>query len=105
MGPGGGIPLAAKLEVLRRRAAGESWAQIGEAVAFSSTSIGVIVQEAGGVPPRREGRSELELSLAEREEIMICLAVDREVSLQSIADRLGRSWSTILSGGASQRGA
>ena len=94
-GPGGGIPLAAKLEVLRRRAAGESWVQIGEAVGISSASIGVIVQEAGGVPPRREGRSELELSLAEREEIMICLAVDREVSLQLIADRLGRSRSTI----------
>jgi transposase, IS30 family len=94
-GRGYGIPLVAKLEVLRRRSAGESWAQISEAVGVGSSSIGVIVQQAGGMPPRRTGRPQGQLSLAEREEIMIALAADRGVSFQVIADTLGKDRSTI----------
>jgi transposase, IS30 family len=94
-GRGYGIPLVAKLEVLRRRSAGESWAQISEAVGVGSSSIGVIVQEAGGMLPRREGRSERHLSLGEREEIMVALAADPQVSVGVIARRVGRPRSTI----------
>jgi IS30 family transposase len=94
-GRGYGIPLAAKLDVLRRRSAGESWAKIGAAVGISSASIGVIVQEAGGMPPRRTGRPQGQLSLAEREEVMIALTADPDVSFEVIADTLGKHRSTI----------
>ena len=102
-GRGGGIPLAAKVEVLRRRAAGETWAGIGAAVGISSASIGVIVQEAGGMRPRGTGCRDGQLTLEDRVEINAALAADRKVSLAAIGARLDKHRSTIWAGGDDQR--
>jgi IS30 family transposase len=71
---------------------GQSFRSVGRDMDRAGKSVGRVVNERGGVPPRWV-RSEHRLSLAEREEISRGLAEDS--SLRSIAAGLGRSPSTI----------
>jgi IS30 family transposase len=71
---------------------GQSFRSIGRDMDRDGVSVGRVVNERGGVPPRWV-RSERRLSLAEREGISRGLAED--ASLRAIAAELGRCPSTI----------
>lgn len=78
----------------RARASGATLREAAQAAGVSRTAGHYWLKESGGVRPRpRTPRSELRLSLAEREEISRGLV--KKESLTSIAARLGRSVSTI----------
>ena len=80
-------------EILRRVLAGERMADVAMALGRARSTVIAVVFEAGGVPPRRGRRSELRLSLGEREEISRGLVAGR--SLRAIAAGLGRAPSTV----------
>ena len=92
-GRGGGVPLQVRADIGRRLRAGESRREVGVALSLSERSVGRIVNDAGGMPPRWKDRSPLRLSLADREEISRGLRADE--SLRCLAARLGRHPSTV----------
>jgi IS30 family transposase len=71
---------------------GKSFRAVGRELGRDGVSVGRVVNERGGVPPRWV-RSEWRLSLSEREEISRGLVAG--VSLRAIAAGLGRAPSTI----------
>ncbi len=82
-----------RLEICRRVAAGETFAEAAAAVGCSIPSVARLMARTGGMRPRVKPRSPLRLSLAEREEISRGLLVGR--SMRAIALLLGRSPSTV----------
>ncbi len=80
-------------EILRRVLVGERTAEVAVAMGRSRSTIDAVVFDAGGIPPRRARRSELRLSLGEREEISRGLVAG--LSLRAIAAGLGRAPSTV----------
>ena len=81
------------LEMRRRIAAGEGVTAVGRALGRDRHTVGRVLQDAGGLPPRVKPRSPLRLSPREREEISRGLRAGE--SLRAIARRLGRSPSTV----------
>jgi IS30 family transposase len=84
---------AQKAEMWDRWQRGESMNAIGRVFDRHSTSIFGLLAPSGGIRPPPRQRSRLALTVAEREEISRGLA--RDLSLRTIATRLGRSPSTI----------
>ena len=84
---------AQKAEMWDRWQRGESMNAIGRVFDRHSTSIFGLLAPSGGIRPPPRQRSRLALTVAEREEISRGLASD--LSLRTIAARLGRSPSTI----------
>ena len=72
---------------------GESLQQIAQLFDRNHSSVNRILAETGGIRPAQRCRSQIALSLAEREEISRCLVAGQ--SIRSIASQLGRSPSTI----------
>ena len=72
---------------------GESMNAIGRLFDRSHSSIHGILSKMGGLPPTARKRSELSLTLAEREEIS--RGIFAGYSLRSIAETLGRAASTV----------
>ena len=72
---------------------GESLQHIAQLFDRNHSSIQQILAETGGIRPAERCRSRLALTLAEREEISLGLAVGD--SIRSIAAQLGRAPSTI----------
>lgn len=72
---------------------GESLSQIAQLFDRGHSSIQGILAETGGIRPAQRCRSRLALTLAEREEISLGLALGN--SIRSIATLLGRAPSTI----------
>jgi Helix-turn-helix domain len=88
-------PLSAvqRVEVLRRRKAGESLHAIGRAVGKDHVVVHLLLQRHSGIAPAAHHRSQRVLTLAEREDISRGIA-SRE-SLQAIATCLHRVASTV----------
>jgi IS30 family transposase len=84
---------AEKAEIWRAVAAGESFRGIARRLSRSSWAVRWLVSRAGGFAPLPVKRSELRLSLAEREEISRGLVAGE--SCCSIARQLGRAGSTV----------
>ena len=84
---------AQKADMWDRWQRGESMNAIGRVFDRHSTSIFGLLAPSGGIRPPPRQRSRLALTVAEREEISRGLASD--LSLRTIAARLGRSPSTI----------
>ena len=82
-----------RLEVRRLISSGSSFGEAAEAVRCSTNTIQRLLSSVGGLPARGTNRSELRLSLSEREEISLGLRSDE--SLRSISRRLRRAPSTI----------
>lgn len=82
-----------RLEVRRLIANGSSFGEAAEAARCSTKTVQRLLNSTGGLPASRTSRSELRLSLAEREEIL--LGLRGEESYRSIARRLRRAPSTI----------
>ena len=82
-----------RVEVWERRQAGEGNRSIGRRLGRSAGSIRAFVESTGGVRPEVRRRSPRHLSLIEREEISRGIAAGEPMC--AIADRLGRSPSTI----------
>ena len=82
-----------KLEVRRRVVAGERPSDVALAVDLAVRSVFRIVAQAGGMPPRWDGRSSSRLLLCDREEIS--LGVQRRDTFKSIAKKVGCDPSTI----------
>lgn len=82
-----------RAEMWRRYKAGESARNIGLALGRKGGSIFAYLMPFGGIARQPQQRSARVLSLAEREEISRGLAAD--VSIRSIAERLGRAPSTV----------
>jgi IS30 family transposase len=82
-----------RLEVRRRRAAGEHTDDVAKSMGVGVRSVFRVVREAGGVPPRPRSISPARLQLADREEIM--LGVQRGDSNAVIAKLVGFDPSTI----------
>ena len=80
-------------EIRRRVSAGERYRDISWSLAVKEATIRKIVYRSGGLPPRDWVRSELRLSLAEREEISRGLTTG--LSLSAIARQLDRAPSTV----------
>ena len=72
---------------------GESLQQIAQLFDRNHSSVNRILAETGGIRPAQRCRSQLALTLAEREEISRALVAGQ--SIRSIAAFLGRSPSTI----------
>jgi IS30 family transposase len=72
---------------------GATWAQVAERFEVSVTTVGNVMRDSGGMPPRWIARSLLRLSLEEREQIRVGLVERR--SFAAIARGLGRSTSTV----------
>lgn len=72
---------------------GESLQQIAQLFDRNHSSVNRILAETGGIRPAQRCRSQLALTLAEREEISRALAAGQ--SIRSIAGLLGRAPSTI----------
>src|SRR5206468_6233359 len=72
---------------------GESLQQIAQLFDRNHSSVDRILAETGGIPPARRRRSQLALSLPEREEISRSLVAGKSIRL--IAALLGRAPSTI----------
>jgi transposase, IS30 family len=92
-GRGRRIPGEVRAEIGRRLRGGETWREVGAAVSVSKATIARILNEAGGMAPRWQGRSPYRLSVADREEISRGLVAGD--SLRVIAARLGRHPSTV----------
>jgi len=84
---------ALKHEIWDRYQRGESLWSIARLLDRHSSSIYALLSRTGGIRPPERNRSQLSLTLAEREEISRGLA--RRLSLRAIAVQLGRSASTI----------
>jgi IS30 family transposase len=82
-----------RLEIRRLIAAGVSPKGVATAVGRRLRAVFAVLADAGGLKPRRTGRSRLRLSPAEREEISCGLRAGE--SLRVIAQRLGRAPSTV----------
>ncbi|MBU2934886.1 MULTISPECIES: IS30 family transposase [Pacificibacter] len=94
-----------RAEIWDRWQRGESMSSIGRVFDRKSSSVFSVISPTGGIRPVDRKRSRKTLSLAEREEISRGLCVKH--SLRTIAQRLGRSPSTISrevmrNGGASK---
>jgi IS30 family transposase len=87
---------AERLEIRRLVRAGEPYRVVAAAVRTTEKSIGLLMRETGGLPPRRRARSPLRLSPAEREEISRRLVAGS--SLRGIAKELRRAPSTVARG-------
>ncbi len=90
---GWGLSPAQKRELWQRWKAGQSFDQIGRALAKHHSSIRFVVRSTGGFLPRTRRRRASALTLFEREEISRALAQGR--ALGAIATALGRAPSTI----------
>jgi transposase, IS30 family len=96
MGRGHGwnrLPDEMRLEIRRRIVAGERVEAVGALMGISVRSVFRVIAEAGGVPPRPKTESTAYLSLADRVEIAVGVGCGETLTV--IADRLGRSLSTI----------
>ena len=82
-----------RLEVRRLISSGSSFEEAAAAARCSKKTVQRLLGSVGGMPARRTRRSELRLSMAEREEISRSLG--GEESYRAIARRLGRAPSTI----------
>jgi IS30 family transposase len=82
-----------KQELWRRWQAGETLAQIGEALQRGKSTVYTTLQRAGGIAPRPRCRAARHLSASEREEISRGLVAG--LSVRAIARQLRRSASTI----------
>jgi IS30 family transposase len=80
-------------EIRRRILAGERRVEVARRLGRSIGTVGAVIRQAGGRPPRRVQRSPRRLSLAEREEISRGLQAGE--SLRCISRRLGRAASTV----------
>ena len=72
---------------------GDSLQQIAQLFDRNHSSIGRILSESGGIRPAQRQRSRLALTMAEREEISRSIVTGH--SIRSIAEKLGRSPSTV----------
>jgi IS30 family transposase len=88
-----GFTAAEKTEPWERWQRGESLKAIGRAFGNPSSSIYYQVAPHGGIRPAPRRRSQLALTLSEREEISRGIAIHR--SARSMAGLLGRSPSTV----------
>ena len=88
-----GLGREVHIEIRRRIAAGESWRFVAAAMDVSMETIRQVLRKAGPVPPRWTDRTKCQLSLAQREEIM--LGLTGAESFRGIAVRLGVAPSTI----------
>jgi IS30 family transposase len=88
-----GLSLSQKLEVWQRWKHGQSLSEIARALAKHPGSIHGVVSANGGIVPPTRRRSQLALSLSDREEISRGLAAGQ--SLRKIAASIHRSPSTI----------
>jgi IS30 family transposase len=82
-----------RLEVRRLISSGSSFEEAAKAARCSTKTVQRLLGSVGGLPARGTTRSELRLSLSEREEIS--LGLRGEESYRSIARRLRRAPSTI----------
>ena len=88
-----GLSAQQKKELWNRWKDGQSLSEIGRALGKHAGSIHGVLSANGGIFPLEKRRRRDTLSLAEREEISRCLAI--QCSMRSIAQRLGRAPSTI----------
>jgi IS30 family transposase len=88
-----GFTAAEKTEMWDRWQRGESLSAIGRSFGKESSSIYFQVSPYGGIRPAPRRRSQLALTLSERETISRGLAADR--SARSMARQLGRAPSTV----------
>lgn len=82
-----------RAEMWDRWKRGESMSSIGRAFNRESSSVYSMISPTGGIRPPERKRSQLALTLAEREEIS--RGIVSNLSLRAIARQLGRSPSTI----------
>jgi hypothetical protein len=87
------LTAAFKAEVWRHWRAGETCAEIGQALDRTGGVIHGVVAERGGVPPVARCRSRRALTLPEREEISRGLCAGD--SIGQMARRLGRAPSSL----------
>lgn len=88
-----GLSSSQKVELWERWKSGQSFSDIGRALGKHPASIHGVVSDKGGFVPPTRRRSQLALSLAEREEISRGIAADD--SMRKIAAVLARAPSTV----------
>jgi len=88
-----GFTAAQRRELWARWTRGESLTAVARALGKRTSSVHVHLAQTGGICPRPRRRSRLALRLGEREEISRGIA--RYESIRLIAERLGRSPSTV----------
>jgi IS30 family transposase len=88
-----GLSWSQKAELWSRWKRGESLSDIGRALQKHAASIYGVVHSNGGFAPIERSRSNLNLTLSDREEISRGIAA--AISLRAIAARIGRSPSTV----------
>ena len=93
MGRGDRVEAAERDAICRLRSEGFAIAEVAARTGRHPATIDRVIARAGGLPPRRTGRSPNALTLPEREEISRGLR--RDASFRAIAQQLGRSTSTI----------
>jgi IS30 family transposase len=91
---GHNVTNAERREIRCRIAAGQDPSAVADAVGRKRRTVFTVLEQAGGLALRRRARSELRLSLAEREEISRGLRAGE--SYRAIARRLGRAPSTVM---------